>query len=60
MTTYQNCGIVGHIRRCGLFWLFILDHLDVFDVAASEDNELELLLRARDEFFDGALLSSER
>ena len=57
---YQNSWIVGDVGRCGLFWLLIFDNLDVFYIAASEDDELEPLLRRRDKFVDRALLGSER
>lgn len=58
--TYQDCRIIRDILGRLLFWLFVLNDFDVFDVAASEDDELELLLRRRNEFLDGALLSTER
>lgn len=43
-----------------MFWLFIFNDLDVFYIAASEDDELELLLRRRNKLVDRALLGTER
>jgi hypothetical protein len=55
-TTYQYRRIIRNIGRCLLFGLFFLDDFDIFDIAATKDDEVELLLRGWNEVLNAARL----
>jgi hypothetical protein len=59
--TYQDGRVIGDVgRRLSFGFLVCVDNLDVLDVAPSEDDVFELLLRGRDEVAHFALFGAVR